>query len=105
MTIEDKYLGWKDLFFDRFVHCYDDIDQPPGSNIPLAKINFDNNTGYVEDGTINIAELLQYLRIHNKVYGHDYNPLEIFFVLQTLERLVEGAKEIGNYILIYTSTT
>ena len=69
MTIRDKYFGWKDIFFDRFVHCCNEkSDQPQGSNIPLAKINFDNKTGYVEDGTINIAELLQYLWINNKVY-------------------------------------
>lgn len=67
MTIRDKYFGWKDIFFDRFVHCCNEkSDQPQGSNIPLAKINFDNKTGYVEDGTINIAELLQYLWINNK---------------------------------------
>ena len=58
MTIRDKYFGWKDIFFSRFVHCCNEkSDQPQGSNIPLAKINFDNKTGYVEDGTINIAEL------------------------------------------------
>ena len=21
MTLSDKYFGWKDIFFDRFVHC------------------------------------------------------------------------------------
>lgn len=48
MTIRDKYFGWKDIFFDRFVHCCNEkSDQPQGSNIPLAKINFDNKTGYL----------------------------------------------------------
>ena len=94
MTLEDKYLGWKDIFFSRFVSCRNDIDQPSGSNIPLAKINFNNRIGYVEDGTINIAELLQYLWIHDKVYGYDRSPVEIRFVLQTLVRLTEVAKSI-----------
>lgn len=88
MTIRDKYFGWKDIFFDRFVHCCNEkSDQPQGSNIPLAKINFDNKTGYVEDGTINIAELLQYLWINNKVYGCEYAPIDISSALQTLIRL------------------
>ena len=95
MTIRDKYFGWKDIFFDRFVHCCNEkSDQPQGSNIPLAKINFDNKTGYVEDGTINIAELLQYLWINNKVYGCEYAPIDISSVLQTLIRLTENAKFI-----------
>lgn len=85
MTIMDKYFGWKDIFFDRFVHCCNEKSgQPQGSNIPLAKINFDNKTGYVEDGTINIAELLQYLWINNKVYGCEYAPIDISSALQTL---------------------
>ena len=91
----DKYFGWKDIFFDRFVHCCNEkSDQPQGSNIPLAKINFDNKTGYVEDGTINIAELLQYLWINNKVYRCEYAPIDISSVLQTLIRLTENAKFI-----------
>lgn len=95
MTIRDKYFGWKDIFFSRFVHCCNEkSDQPQGSNIPLAKINFDNKTGYVEDGTINIAELLQYLWINNKVYGCEYAPIDISSVLQTLIRLTENAKFI-----------
>lgn len=95
MTIRDKYFGWKDIFFDRFVHCCNEkSDQPQGSNIPLAKINFDNKTGYVEDGTINIAELLQYLWINNKVYGCEYAPIDISSVLQTLIRLTENAKHM-----------
>lgn len=95
MTIRDKYFGWKDIFFDRFVHCCNEkSDQPQGSNIPLAKINFDNKTGYVEDGTINIAELLQYLWINNKVYECEYAPIDISSVLQTLIRLTENAKFI-----------
>lgn len=95
MTLMDKYFGWKDIFFDRFVHCCNEkSDQPQGSNIPLAKINFDNKTGYVEDGTINIAELLQYLWINNKVYGCEYAPIDISSVLQTLIRLTENAKHM-----------
>lgn len=95
MTIMDKYFGWKDIFFDRFVHCCNEkSDQPQGSNIPLAKINFDNKTGYVEDGTINIAELLQYLWINNKVYGCEYAPIDISSALQTLIRLTENAKHM-----------
>lgn len=95
MTIRDKYFGWKDIFFDRFVHCCNEkSDQPQGSNIPLAKINFDNKTGYVEDGTINIAELLQYLWINNKVYGCEYAPIDISSALQTLIRLTENAKHM-----------
>ena len=88
MTLSDKYFGWKDIFFDRFVHCCNEKSgQPQGSNIPLAKINFDNKTGYVEDGTINIAELLQYLWINNKVYRCEYAPIDISSALQTLIRL------------------
>lgn len=95
MTIRDKYFGWKDIFFDRFVHCCNEkSDQPQGSNIPLAKINFDNKTGYVEDGTINIAELLQYLWINNKVYRCEYAPIDISSALQTLIRLTENAKHM-----------
>lgn len=95
MTIRDKYFGWKDIFFDRFVHCCNEkSDQPQGSNIPLAKINFDNKTGYVEDGTINIAELLQYLWINNKVYGCEYAPIDISSALQTLIRLTDNAKHM-----------
>lgn len=95
MTLSDKYFGWKDIFFDRFVHCCNEKSgQPQGSNIPLAKINFDNKTGYVEDGTINIAELLQYLWINNKVYRCEYAPIDISSALQTLIRLTENAKHM-----------
>lgn len=75
MTIRDKYFGWKDIFFDRFVHCCNEkSDQPQGSNIPLAKINFDNKTGYVEDGhrkdydkNVKITQCLEVRRDKNTV--------------------------------------
>ena len=75
MTIRDKYFGWKDIFFDRFVHCCNEKSgQPQGSNIPLAKINFDNKTGYVEDGhrkdydkNVKITQCLEVRRDKNTV--------------------------------------
>lgn len=94
MDLDNKYEGWKDIFFRRFIHINDSADQYQGQNIPLAKINFGESIGYVEDGTINIAEFLQYLRINSKLNGDHANPISIHNALLTLVRLTEGTKKI-----------
>lgn len=92
MKIEDKYKGWYDIYWNNFV--YVSKDNVRGSNIPFEKIDFDNGIGYVGDGTINMAGMLQLLLTDEYLYN--ISPVCIEDVLDAIYRLMDAAYDYFN---------
>ena len=92
MKLEDKYKGWYDIYWNSFV--YVSKDNVRGSNIPFEKIDFDNGVGYVGDGTINMAGMLQLLLTDEYLYN--ISPVCIEDVLDAIYRLMDAAYDYFN---------
>lgn len=90
MTKEEKYKEYKELFYNNFI--YDSDFHAIGSNIPLAKVNFDSMTGEMEDGTINLSLYIQY--VYTCVKLGELNVSELEKVLSTLRRLINRCYDI-----------
>lgn len=88
MTLEEKYNKYKELFEDNFI-C---IGEGQGTNIPLAKVNYDTMYGEMGDGTINLAYYIQYIYTRYKL--GEINKEEVEIVLQTLKRLIDYCYEM-----------
>lgn len=86
MTIEEKYLGWKEIFYKYFINKGDGYK--PGTNIPLSSINFKDFLGCSADGTIYLAYYLQYAYTLLLI-GED-DGTEVANALQTLKRLSDN---------------
>lgn len=89
MTLEDKFKGWYDIYWKNFVYVSHLNEN--GSNIPFEKIDFDSGVGYVGDGTINMAGMLQLLLTDDMLSKTP--PVYIGEVLDTLYRLMDAAYE------------
>lgn len=83
MTIEEKYNKYKELFETYFIY----VGTGQGTNIPLAKVNYDTLYGEMEDGTINLAYYIQYVYTRYKLGEVEKKDVEI--ALQTLKRLID----------------
>lgn len=92
MTLEEKFKGWYDIYWNNFVYVSE--DNRSGSNIPFEKIDFDNNIGYVGDGTINMAGMLQILLTDE--YLNRVSPVCIEGVLDAIYRLMDAAYDYFN---------
>lgn len=82
MTIDEKYLKWKDIFYKYFI--YKDNPSISGTNIPLERVNFNSLFGQVGDGTINLSKYLQYAYT---IYLLEGDVTELSNALTTLKRL------------------
>ena len=83
MTIEEKYQGWKEIFYKYFIFKSDNNEK--GSNIPLSYVNLDNKTGISYDGTICLSYYLQYA--YTLLLLNEDNGQELANGLLTLQRL------------------
>lgn len=92
MKLEDKYKGWYDIYWNNFVYVSE--DNVRGSNIPFERIDFDNGVGYVGDGTINMAGMLQLLLTDEYLYN--ISPVYIDDVLDAIYRLMDAAYDYFN---------
>lgn len=89
MTLEDKFKRWYDIYWKNFVYISHFNEN--GSNIPFEKIDFDSGIGYVGDGTINMAGMLQLLLTDDMLSNTP--PVYIGEVLDALYRLMDAAYE------------
>lgn len=80
MDIDEKYAGWKEIYFNKFFSS---------TKMPAESIN--SNGLVMGDGTINLAELMQYLYVC-KLLNTD-TTISIEDCLKTLNTLVSKAKE------------
>lgn len=93
MNIADKFEAWEEVFYKYFISLglsYTD----KGSFIPLSKVTVDSagyKVGVVGDGTINIADLMQYVYVCNRLDKEI--PIKIIDCIYTLERLSKNAKD------------
>ena len=93
MTLEDKFKRWYDIYWKNFVYVSHFNEN--GSNIPFEKIDFDSGVGYVGDGTINMAGMLQLLLTDDMLSNTP--PVYIGEVLDALYRLMDAAYEYFDY--------
>lgn len=92
MNKANKFEAWEEVFYKYFINI-DDVDFK-GTNIPLSKVTVDSagyKVGVVGDGTINIAGLLQYVYICNRL-GKKI-PITVEDCIDTLERLSRSARD------------
>lgn len=83
ITVKNKFEKYCKLFYDNFIIIGDPSIN--GINIPLARIT--EGTGYVEDGTINLAHYTQFL-YNNYLLNHlDTDLNELNNCIETLKRL------------------
>lgn len=89
MTIEEKYRKLKEIFFKDFIVVSKEYNCR-GTNIPAGKMIKSERTGlktlYFGDGTINMAEYLQFLHMEC-ILGDKSCIDKIFWCLKSLERL------------------
>lgn len=84
MTIEEKYLKWKEIFYKYYI--YKSNNNELGSNIPLASVNFNTMQGNSGDGTIDLAYYMQYA--YTQFLLNEDNGTEVANSLLALQRLV-----------------
>ena len=90
MTLEEKYKGWKEIFYKYFI--FKDNNNEQGSNIPLSSINLDTKSGISGDGTIDLAYYLQYA--YTLLLLNEDDGQEVANGLLTLRRLCDNAYNI-----------
>lgn len=92
MELEEKYEGYKELFFKYFVNVGEPTEQ--GSNIPLASVNLDTLSGTMGDGTCNLADYIQYA--HTTCLTGEDTSVSLADTISTLTRLC------GNCYTLFT---
>ena len=82
----DKMEEWNKIYFDKFLFISNENEN--GSNIPVSSVSREGykNTG---DGTINLASLMAYIWIGNKL-GKEY-PITLMDCLLALRRMEKRA--------------
>lgn len=90
MTIEEKYQGWKEIFYKYFIYKNNDNDN--GSNIPLSVIDLDKKIGSSGDGTIHLSYYLQYA--YTLLLLNEDDGTELANGLKTLQRLCDNAYNV-----------
>ncbi len=86
MTLEEKYNGWKEIFNKYFIYLGESSER--ASYIPLESVNFDNKTGTVGDGTINLSVYLQYA--YTSLLLDEDDGTNLANGLLTLQRLIDS---------------
>lgn len=89
--IEDKFIEWELILFDKFLAPSNNALSENGTNIPLSYIYSSSGRGNTGDGTINLANLMTYIWIGNK-NGKSF-PISLIDCLNTLKRLENNAYE------------
>lgn len=90
---EEKYNDYKDLFELNFIYKGD--PEKDGTNIPLCKVNYDNMSGEMGDGTINLSLYIQYVYTRYKLGEVDKSEVEN--TLKTLKRLIDNCYKLFVY--------
>lgn len=87
MTLLEKYNSYKELYFKHFVHK--GLWNEDACNIPIASINLVNKYGFVGDGTINLAEHIQY--VYAGYLNGEFTKDDVLTAIKTLRRLCQNA--------------
>lgn len=87
MVLEDKYKEWSDIYWTKFVKAGD--PRVAGNNIPLESLDAASRHGEVGDGTINIAEMMQFIHVLHRL--GEKAPVSMSDALWTIERLQQAA--------------
>lgn len=90
MILEDKYTKYKTIYLNKFIKTGDTLSDK-GTYTPKSYI--DSNMDSIPDGTINLAELMQWVYVCN--LNNKYIPeVSIDDCLDTLLRLEQSAYDI-----------